>query len=334
MEASGDFGVIGLDPHEELIYRHVLAAGSSSPEEVAAACGVSPDGARVSLESLRGRGLISRSAVADRYFAVDPRVAVRALSEHTAMQLERLRAGIPALAATYEETQREAGQNPMVRVVEGGDAVGGWYNRLEHQATEEFLAFDRPPYVLAPVNPMESVVIARGVSWRAVYSAASLEREGAWEEMRRSARSGEQARIAAELPVKLAIADRRIAIVSSSLDPDRPAAVVTEAPPLVEMLCAVFESYWNLAAEVPLAATDEGSGPLFDEDPTHVTSAPSPDDLAMLALFAAGVKDEVIARELGISARTLRRRSQVLLRSLDAANRFQAGAQAVRLGWI
>ncbi|MHA3705265.1 LuxR family transcriptional regulator, partial [Jatrophihabitans sp. YIM 134969] len=55
---------------------------------------------------------------------------------------------------------------------------------------------------------------------------------------------------------------------------------------------------------------------------------------ALLTLIGAGLKDEVIARQLGISARTLRRRSQELLAELGAANRFQAGAEAARRGWI
>ena len=48
---------------------------------------------------------------------------------------------------------------------------------------------------------------------------------------------------------------------------------------------------------------------------------------ALLALLGSGAKDETIARELGLSERTLRRRSADLLRRLGAANRFQAGAR-------
>ncbi|WP_244925358.1 LuxR C-terminal-related transcriptional regulator [Georgenia faecalis] len=51
-------------------------------------------------------------------------------------------------------------------------------------------------------------------------------------------------------------------------------------------------------------------------------------------MLASGAKDETIARELGLSERTLRRRSSALLARLGAANRFQAGVQAARRGWI
>jgi len=51
-------------------------------------------------------------------------------------------------------------------------------------------------------------------------------------------------------------------------------------------------------------------------------------------LIAAGMTDEGIAHQLGVSSRTLRRKTQELMVELRAENRFQAGAEAVRRGWI
>ena len=83
---------------------------------------------------------------------------------------------------------------------------------------------------------------------------------------------------------------------------------------------------WADSVEVPAADSLEGTAP--------PDRGPSRADRALLALLGSGAKDETIARELGMSERTLRRRSADLLRRLGAANRFQAGAQAVRRGWI
>ncbi|WP_316781966.1 response regulator transcription factor [Streptomyces sasae] len=55
---------------------------------------------------------------------------------------------------------------------------------------------------------------------------------------------------------------------------------------------------------------------------------------SLLALMAAGLKDEAIARRLGWSPRTMRRRVSALLALLGATNRFQAGAIAARRGWL
>ena len=45
-------------------------------------------------------------------------------------------------------------------------------------------------------------------------------------------------------------------------------------------------------------------------------------------------KDEQIARALGMSVRTVRRRVADLMDELGADSRFQAGVEAVRRGWI
>jgi len=47
-------------------------------------------------------------------------------------------------------------------------------------------------------------------------------------------------------------------------------------------------------------------------------------------MLGTGMKDEAVARELGISVRTLGRRMSGLLEALGARTRFQAGLQAGR----
>lgn len=324
MDTPGAFEVVGLDALGEAVYRLVLAEGTVTPEDVAAALPIAPDDAAPQLERLRAAGLINRVSGRGGFTAVDPRVALRALTERTADRLDRVRADIPTLATLFERIAAEAGGAPDVRVVDEPGLIGMWYVRLEHEVTHEFLAFDRPPYVLADENPVEPLVLARGVDWRVVYAAESLDRPGAWGELRHAVSVGERARVAPHLASKLAIADRRIAIVSTSLEPGRPVALVTEAPPLVDLLVRHFEATWELSVEVP---------PDDDLD-TATPAGATAEDLALLAMLGVGAKDDVIARELGISPRTLRRRTAELFERLGAANRFQAGAQAVRRGWI
>ena len=54
----------------------------------------------------------------------------------------------------------------------------------------------------------------------------------------------------------------------------------------------------------------------------------------LLDQLAGGAKDEQIARALGLSLRTVRRRVAEILDELGADSRFQAGVEAVRRGWI
>ena len=54
----------------------------------------------------------------------------------------------------------------------------------------------------------------------------------------------------------------------------------------------------------------------------------------LLQLLAAGQKDEQIARALGMSLRTVRRRVADLMTELGSDSRFAAGVEAARRGWI
>ena len=68
--------------------------------------------------------------------------------------------------------------------------------------------------------------------------------------------------------------------------------------------------------------------------PRYDKTALPAEDAQLLALMAAGLKDEVVARRLGLSLRTVRRRIAQLMRELDADTRFQAGIEAARRGWL
>ena len=54
----------------------------------------------------------------------------------------------------------------------------------------------------------------------------------------------------------------------------------------------------------------------------------------LLQQLAAGAQDEQIARRLGVSLRTVRRRGADLMSELGAESRFQAGVEAAKRGWI
>jgi len=320
------FDVVGLDVDARRIYRFVLAEGTVTAEQVVA--GIPLEGVDVPavLEQLRGFGLLNRISGGGEYTGVDPRMALRSLADRTAARVDRVRAAIPDLAEVFARAARGSGSDTSVRFIDDRALIGTWYARLEHEVTSEFLAFDRPPYVLAPDNPLEPLALARGVDWRVVYDDTVVNRPGAWADMRYAATVGERSRIGHGVPTKLAIADRRAALLSTSLDPDRPTALVVEAEPLVSLLVIAFEAVWAQSVELPAADSLDGAAP--------PTDGPTSEDIAILSLFGAGAKDEVIARELGLSERTLRRRSADLLQRLGAGNRFQAGVQAAKRGWI
>ncbi|MFK0110786.1 LuxR C-terminal-related transcriptional regulator [Streptomyces sp. NPDC091217] len=132
------------------------------------------------------------------------------------------------------------------------------------------------------------------------------------------ARRGEQAWVLPGLRVELAVADRRLALLPLTFDLTDVRAVVVRPSALLDALVDFFELCRRQAVPLHGEAGDE----LGDED------------RSLLALMAAGLKDEAIARRLGWSPRTMRRRVSALLTRLGATNRFQAGAIAARRGWL
>jgi hypothetical protein len=77
----------------------------------------------------------------------------------------------------------------------------------------------------------------------------------------------------------------------------------------------MFELLWQVATPLPVGPHAARVLPAEGE----------PDDGPLLALLAAGLKDEAIARQLGVSLRTVQRRISTVMRGLGARTRFQAG---------
>lgn len=332
--------VTGLSELAERVYLFVVHHGRTLPDDVVERFDVTADEAVERLEELRVLGLVSRASDTERYAAVDPRVALGAATERAAAQVQLVRERIPLLADEYERSFAGSSGAHRSQIISDVGEVAGWFVRLQHLAKHELLVFDRPPYASVSQEPLTGEVIERGVTWRAVYSADSFDDPEDWEAAQRLAERGEQGRVVAEVPVKLVIADRTTAMVSLSVDGLSFEALVTDAAPLVQLLCLTFETYWERGLPLSVAATD--GVPTTDGEtsatvaarPTRASRAATSDEQALLALIGAGLTDEVIAARLGLSVRTLRRRSQRLMAELGAANRFQAGVEAARRGWV
>jgi len=319
---------LGIDDEAESVYRLILAVGPVSVLDLAER--VSHPRARLEriLETLRDAGLLARRMGGDEYAPVDPRYALRTAMNRLSEDIQRLHNEVPALAAQFDRGQVTATETVGTRVLSDPDAIASWYSRLQHEVRHDFLAFDRPPYVTASMDPLEPVSIDRGVRWRAVYAAESFEIDGTWEEVQELLRRGEQSRVVAHLPLKLAIADGEVALISLTHDSDRVDALVTHSRPLIEALTELFEYHW--ARALPVGDSERRPTQLGTTPPR----SPSTEERALLSLIGAGLKDETIARQLGISVRTLRRRTQDLFADLGADNRFQAGVEAARRGWV
>ena len=121
--------------------------------------------------------------------------------------------------------------------------------------------------------------------------------------------------------MKLALFDRRIGFVPLDNGDPRVGAMVVHESPLLDALIALFESVWLRAvpwhpgAGVPAGDLDDRSR-------------------QVLLLMSAGLKDESIARAMGMSRRTVQKHVTEAMAVLGARNRFQAGLLARDRGWL
>jgi len=315
---------VGLSAFDETVLRHLLTAGAShTPATLADELGAPPEQVRRSVRRLIELGLALRDGVS--VVPVDPRVALTGLVRERQTELDRLTQTIDELSAAFSDRAVRTGAAPPMEVVVGRSAIAARFHDLMAGAGAEILAFDTPPYASDYADTeAETGSLARGVEVRAVYATAVLDHPERTNRVRALVQLGELARVAPSVPTKLVIADRRKAILPLSEPGAGDAAsrcAVVHASGLCEALIALFEAVWTQA--VPLFAPLAGANPdLLAED--H----------AILQCLNAGMKDDVIARQLGISERTVRRRVADLAARLGAASRFQIGAQAARRGWV
>lgn len=130
--------------------------------------------------------------------------------------------------------------------------------------------------------------------------------------------AGEQVRLLPEVPSRmLVIGDTHVLLPDRLGYADIPLVVVRQTA-VVEAAAQWFERLWERAA-VPATGRPEARRDLRR---------------FLLQQLADGAHDEQIARNLGISLRTVRRRVADLMLELGADTRFQAGVEATRRGWL
>ncbi|WP_169750225.1 helix-turn-helix transcriptional regulator [Streptosporangium amethystogenes] len=95
---------------------------------------------------------------------------------------------------------------------------------------------------------------------------------------------------------------------------------VVRTPALVTLLGELFERVWSQAE--PRSREREPLSSLTDQERT------------VLRMSAEGLTDEVIARHLGLTSRTVRRHMATAMERVGAQSRFQAGVRIAKAGIV
>ena len=234
--------------------------------------------------------------------------------------IDEIRGDLSALTSVYRSAQRERGRAEAVRVVpEVGEALSLLRNataRCRSEVMSVQPARSRTGTLLSDVLPRDVAMLERGVALRSLLQHAARYDPEHQTYAEQVAAHRAEIRTLGELPERMIIFDREIAFLSTP--GIRGGAAVVHEPTAVQYLCGIFDHLWDSA--IP-----------FRGEPVSASIS----DLVkqrIVRLLAEGAKDEVIARRLALSVRTVRKHISEISQTLGAESRFQAGVLASRSG--
>lgn len=326
---------IGLNEQEEAVYDALVRRAQSTVTELADECRLPESATRRILTGMIELGLVIRlDGRPTRYVTVSPDTGVEAIVRERERALHEVRSHVPTLMKMYRAGARFAHPGELVEVISGrGEVMQRWVH-MQQQTRHQMRGFDRPPYATPQAhlesNAVELDLLERGVDYRVIYDQTVLELPGWLDDVKNGLRLGEQARIATDLPMKLAISDDRLAIIPLLRDGDHvlTASYLIHPSPLLDALIALFEASWDRSVPVRLAASG------VERVERGLPDELSQEEASLLTLLAAGATDKAASRALGLSERTVQRHLTKLMDRLGARTRFQVAMEATRRGWI
>jgi len=316
-----EWEAVGLSAFEAQVYRQLLRDPGVPLRQLSAALEYPTAAVEAAVTRLGEAGLVRRGSQ-DAPAPVDPRSGIGMLVRNQRAALDEVAVMTDQLAREFNAGQLQSEPERLIEIAVGRGAIEARIDDVLAGATVRADGTDTPPYVAdgsPQVSNAELALLDRGVRFRALYAAEVLDDAGWVARLTAMADRGEQARVLPQVPVKLLVVDGTIAILPLAGDgPSRPdaRAVVVNDSALTGALQVLFDQLWNQAVPLRLSKSN-------GHDPTTT----------LVNLLATGMKDEAIARQLGISGRTLRRRIADVQEQLGASSRFQAGLQAARRGW-
>ncbi|MEV5006039.1 helix-turn-helix domain-containing protein [Streptomyces sp. NPDC055692] len=231
------FETASLNSVEVRAYRSLVRVPEATPSQLARRLGLSGREAARLLDTLEAKGLVSRAeGSAHRFRASPPDLALGPLLLSRQQELQAAQSVMAELTEEYHSEARRRGSGEAVETVTGAQAMARTFDQLQRGARDEILALCKPPNMAVPSrgNDTQLEVLASGVTYRAVYEPSALEVPPEVYRIREFVESGEQARVAAEVPVKMVVADRQLAMLVSpfarAVDTGGPAGDPTDDP--------------------------------------------------------------------------------------------------------
>ncbi|MGK2876565.1 MAG: helix-turn-helix domain-containing protein [Nocardioides sp.] len=320
---------LGLPEIHERVYRTLVELSAASVEEVAPRCRVTVAEADSVLTDLSSRGMVTRSRLdGTRFIPSPPDVALAALLVERQEALRRAGIQIAELSAAYATSGGRRGTAEVLDSVRGVEAITQRFAQLQRGATTSVHALVKASAVAPVDDDVEADAIARGVKYNLVVEREVFDKPGFLAAAEEVLRLGTQIRVVPTVPLRALIVDRSLALIplSSRDAPEAiPDALLVHPSGLLDVLLTAFDLIWEGASVLGLVHgfAEEVGQPDLD-----------PLDVRVLSLLFAGLTDQAVANQLGLSLRTVQRRVRMMMDRAGVDTRLQLGHEAGRRGWI
>ncbi|MFJ3900156.1 LuxR C-terminal-related transcriptional regulator [Streptomyces sp. NPDC090025] len=349
-DGRGDDGLASFGNAQLVaLYQELRRRGVSSLPEAAGALGLSPEEHERCRAELIALGLVvpttrthatisdvrdaSWRPDADTVAAVDPEIAMlRLLDRERARLREHLEEAdqaygtLETLAATYLRASVLTGSEVEVEALTD-------YRRIQQALDDIIDVMQESSASMYPGGPSREVHevtldrdrrrLGQGIRVRAIYAHEHATRPDVAELLEARSELGVEVRVAGSVPLNMIIIDQQYALLPIRPEDARKGAILARGRALVRSYLGLFEHCWHTAVPYGTGAASERGGDGLSEQ-----------QRAALQMLATGMKDEKIARNLGVSLRTVSRMLSELMQELGATSRFEAGVRAVRMGWL
>ncbi|GGR58398.1 hypothetical protein J2S40_003480 [Nocardioides luteus] len=314
---------LGFDPGSAQLYSRLLPLNGWPLVVVAATLSTSEEELRQEAAPLIESGVI---CVGETLTVLSPPAVVAHMLERAATRAQdahdhllKISQSVPYVAGTAARIPGPIGEeHPIDGEVIATEFTPETFERLV-SATSGEMMWLRPSVTVHPsemrfISVIEATIKA-GRRCRGIYPATAWKNSP--DVLRMRAEIGEEIRILPRVSTHLMVVGSTHAMFPDPLGPVQQPMVNVRQRGIVEVVTNYYEELWRRA--MPVDGLDE---------------EPSAERRLLLAELASGAQDEQIARRLGVSLRTVRRRVAELLEELNATSRFEAGVEAARRHWI
>jgi DNA-binding CsgD family transcriptional regulator len=327
-----DISVLGVSAEADEVYRYFLRHPGEGVGSVRQAVSWDPDTVEAAIEALSRLSLLDLTDQ-HRIVPADPRIGLERLIEQRLHELNseirQVLATRDAIGSFLEDQEHGANRAPALDIerVQGLDQVRQRLDDLAFFSYRETLCLHPggplSPGAIEAALPLDARSLRRGLTLKSIYHPKALEDSRMERYLRDIVSLGGQVHITEAPMSRMVIFDRSVSVVSLDPKESSQGALLVREPGLVSQMAIHFDSIWEAADDISAFIEPSADGMLVSGLEKRV-----------LAALASADKDEIAARELGISVRTFRRYVADIMARLGAVNRFQAALRAKEEAWI